>query len=116
MVATLLSLWFYVAPVPGPAPGYVVAAWSHDSSIRLDDSRSAHVLIWPVDDESNTGPRRGRPEPILTEGESSDGNPADACPHGYPVLYGLHDFGRVLTDPNREYRVPLPGRSPVLRC
>lgn len=116
MVATLLSLWFSIAPGPDPVPGHAVVAWPRDSSVRLDDSRFAHVLIRPLDDESSTSPRQGRPEPMLTEGEGSDGNPVDACPHGYPDVDHVHDLGQVMTGPNREYRVPLSGRSPVLRC
>lgn len=116
MVATLLSLWIYVAPVPGPAPDLVAVSWPHDPVVRLDDPPSAQVLIWPLDDESDASRHRGRPEPILTEGEGGDGAPVDACPPGHPDFGRVRDLGRVLASPDRPYRVPPSGRSPVLRC
>lgn len=116
MMATLLSLWFSVLPSLGSDPGRAPAPPSPTSSVRPED-QSLHVLVWPLDDDSSTSPRRGRPEPFLAEEEETgDGDSIDSIPGGYCAPHRHRDSGRLAIISSRSPRLIPSDRSRVLRC
>ncbi len=116
MVAVLLTLYTCLSPFPGSLPEPAVTPQTTADCHAFDEAHTAHLWLWPLDHGTSTSPRQVHLETILTEEESSDGDPIVAGPSLLILDLHLHNPGPSVVDPNQACRVPHSDRFRVLRC